>query len=99
MCLVVVLDGKAVGVQDLIGDQFPTYGSLVSFSWLSADVRRRGLGTEMRAAVLHLAFEGFGATEATTEAFLDNAGSNGVSRSIGYDENGWRGRRAAVSRP
>ncbi|MFD1338922.1 GNAT family N-acetyltransferase [Microbacterium lemovicicum] len=92
---VVLVDGRAVGMQDLIGDQFGTYGTVASFSWLSSDMRRQGVGTEMRQAILHFAFEGVGATEATTEAFLDNSGSNGVSRSVGYEENGvgWATRR------
>lgn len=92
---VVMVAGRPVGMQDLIGDRFGTYGTVASFSWLSTDLRRRGVGREMRQAVLHLAFEGLGATEATSEAFLDNAGSNGVSRSIGYRENGvaWASRR------
>ena len=34
----------------------------------------------MRSAILHLAFDGLGAAEAHSEAALDNAGSNGVSR-------------------
>lgn len=53
----VVLDGQPVGMQELIGDHFDTYGTVVSVSWLSSDVRRRGIGTEMRQAILHLAFE------------------------------------------
>lgn len=92
---VVIVDGHAVGMQDLIGDRFSTYGTVVSFSWLSSDLRGRRLGKEMREAVLHLAFDGLGAKEAGTEAFLDNPGSNGVSRSVGYAENGvaWATRR------
>jgi RimJ/RimL family protein N-acetyltransferase len=42
----------------------------------------------MRAAILAFAFDGLGALVAETEAFLDNAASNGVSRALGYDENG-----------
>jgi RimJ/RimL family protein N-acetyltransferase len=92
---VVLVNGQPVGIQDLIGDQFSAYRTVTSFSWLSIDLRRRGLGREMRQAILHLAFEGFGANEAATEAFLDNPGSNGVSRAIGYTENGvvWASRR------
>ena len=92
---VVLLDGEPVGMQDLIGDGFNTYGTVVSFSWLSSDLRHRGVGKEMRHAILHLAFEGLNATEATTEAFLDNRGSNGVSRALGYQDNGvaWATRR------
>jgi RimJ/RimL family protein N-acetyltransferase len=43
----------------------------------------------MRAAVLGFGFDGLGARLATTEAFLDNAPSNGVSRSLGYAEDGF----------
>lgn len=32
-----------------------------------------------RLAALHLSFDGFGAAEAASDAFLDNAGSNRVS--------------------
>ncbi len=42
----------------------------------------------MRQAILHLAFEGLNAAEATSEAFLDNPGSNGISRALRYTENG-----------
>jgi RimJ/RimL family protein N-acetyltransferase len=92
---VVMLEGAPVGMQDLIGSQFPTFGTVFSFSWLSSDVRQRGLGTEMRAAVLHLAFSGLNAKEAHSEAFFDNDGSNRVSERLGYRPNGitWATRR------
>lgn len=92
---VVMVDGAPVGMQDLIGDHFPTYGGVVTFSWLAASVRGRGLGREMREAVLHLAFDGLGAVEAESDAFVDNLGSNGVSRALGYEPNGtaWATRR------
>ncbi|MFD6072684.1 GNAT family N-acetyltransferase, partial [Amycolatopsis lurida] len=60
---VVVVDGEPVGMQDLIGTDFATFGTVTTFSWLGPGVRGRGLGKEMRQAVLHLAFEGFGARE------------------------------------
>ena len=47
-----------------------------------------GIGKEMRAAVLHLAFAGLGAQLAYSGSFEDNAASFGVSRSLGYVENG-----------
>lgn len=49
----------------------------------------------MRQSALHLAFDGLGAAEATSDAFIDNLGSNGVSRRLGYQENGvtWATRR------
>ena len=42
----------------------------------------------MRAAVLHLAFGGLGAREATSEAFTGNHPSNRVSQALGYEPNG-----------
>jgi RimJ/RimL family protein N-acetyltransferase len=49
----------------------------------------------MRAAVLHLAFAGLAAREATSEAFVDNHASNRVSQALGYQPNGtsWATRR------
>jgi RimJ/RimL family protein N-acetyltransferase len=88
LCFVVESDGEFVGMQDLIGLDFATYGTVTTFSWLAPDARGRGLGTEMRQAILHLAFDGFEAKEASSEAFTDNHASNAVSRSLGYAENG-----------
>ena len=45
-------------------------------SWLGRAFQGRGLGTEMRAAVLAFAFDGLCATAADSSAFLDNAASN-----------------------
>jgi len=44
----------------------------------------------MRAAVLHLAFAGFGATRAETAAWIDNPRSIAVTRGQGYRDNGER---------
>jgi RimJ/RimL family protein N-acetyltransferase len=85
---VVVVEGRPVGEQTLIGVDFATLGTVTTFSWLSVDERGRGLGHEMRAAILHLAFDGLGAKEATSDAFVDNRGSNAVSRRLGYEPNG-----------
>jgi RimJ/RimL family protein N-acetyltransferase len=86
--LVVVVDGRPVGVQDVIGPEYDDFRAVTTFSWLAAEQRGRGLGREMREAALHLAFEGLGAAEATSEAFVDNAGSNHVSEVLGYQANG-----------
>ena len=96
----VVCDGgEPVGVQDLIGNDFAALGTVESFSWLAPAVRGRGLGKEARAAILHLAFAGFGAREASSDAFTDNPGSNRVSEALGYTRNGttWATRRGEVA--
>jgi RimJ/RimL family protein N-acetyltransferase len=92
---VVMVDDSPVGMQDLIGTDFAVLGTVSTFSWLQPSFRRRGLGTEMRAAILHLAFAGLGAREASSEAFEDNGASNGVSSALGYEPNGttWATRR------
>lgn len=91
----VIVDGKPIGMQDVISSRFSTLGTLASFSWLSAVERRKGLGREMRSAILQLAFAGLNATEAHSDAFVDNVGSNRVSESLGYERNGmdWDTRR------
>jgi RimJ/RimL family protein N-acetyltransferase len=86
---VVMLDGRPVGEQTLSGMSFAALGTVTTFSWLSVDERGRGIGHEMRAAILHLAFEGLGAKEASSDAFVDNVGSNAVSRRLGYEPNGF----------
>src|SRR5581483_6286019 len=35
LCLVVEVDGELLGMQDLIAEEFPTYGAVTSFSWLA----------------------------------------------------------------
>jgi len=84
----VIADDEPIGMQDLIGDEFDSFGTVETSSWVSSDVRRRGIGTEMRSAILHLAFDGLGAKEAHSEAAVDNAGSNGISERLGYERNG-----------
>jgi RimJ/RimL family protein N-acetyltransferase len=92
---VVTLDGVPIGMQDLTGANFTAFGTVSTFSWLHPSRRNRGLGMEMRAAILHLAFAGLGAREATSEAFTDNHASNAVSKALGYQPNGtaWATRR------
>jgi RimJ/RimL family protein N-acetyltransferase len=99
---VVIVAGAPVGMQDLIGVDFASFGTVTTFSWLGPGHRGRGIGTEMRTAVLHLAFAGLAAREAASEAFTDNHASNRVSQKLGYEPNGtgWATRRgdAAVTK-
>jgi len=85
---VVIVDDEPIGMQDLIGDQFDTFGTVESSSWVSSDARQRGIGTEMRSAILHLAFEGLGAKEAHSTAAVANGASNRISELLGYERNG-----------
>jgi len=86
--LAVVAGGVPVGLQTLEAERFGARRSVKTGSWLGRAHQGRGLGTEMRAAVLHLAFAGLGAVRAESGAWHDNAASLGVSRRLGYQENG-----------
>jgi RimJ/RimL family protein N-acetyltransferase len=86
--LAVFLDGQAIGSQVLMAKNFKALREVETGSWLTGAVQGRGLGKEMRAAVLDLAFEGLGAEVARSGAFDANLASAGVSRSLGYRENG-----------
>ena len=94
----IVVDGRAVGTQEMTADAFPTVRTVSTFSWIARSHQRRGIGKESRAAILHLAFEALGAARATSEAFLDNVASMSVSRSLGYREDGttWTTRKGQV---
>jgi RimJ/RimL family protein N-acetyltransferase len=59
-----------------------------SGSWLARAFHGRGIGTEMPAALLALAFDGLGAHCATTGAFEDDPASARVSQKLGYAETG-----------
>ena len=86
--LMVEWEGRPIGAQTISGEEFPVHRTVDSGSWLGRAYQGRGFGKEMRAAVLAFAFDGLGATAATSAAFLDNAASNAVSRSLGYVEDG-----------
>jgi RimJ/RimL family protein N-acetyltransferase len=88
LTLAVVVDGRPIGAQDVFATQFPKLRSVETGSWLGLPYQGQGLGKEMRLAVLHLAFDGLGAFEAHSGAFDSNPRSIGVSRSIGYQDNG-----------
>ena len=88
-CLMaVVVDGSVVGAQDIVGKDFPSTKSVMTGSWLTQSRQGQGIGKEMRAAILHLAFAGLGAERAHTSAFADNERSLGVTRALGYEPNG-----------
>jgi RimJ/RimL family protein N-acetyltransferase len=82
------VDGAPVGVQDLFAKHFAVRRTVETGSWLVRRAQGRGIGTEMRAAVLHFAFAGLGAEEALSGSFADNPASATVSRHNGYEPNG-----------
>ena len=86
--MAVEFEGALVGVQTLEGEDFPRLRTVDSASWLVPDVRGRGVGVAMRIAVLGLAFDRLGAVAAISSATVGNAASLGVSRRIGYRDNG-----------
>jgi len=86
--LMVDWEGRPVGAQTISGEDFAIHRVVDSGSWLGLEFQGRGFGKEMRSAVMSFAFDGLGARAATSSAFLDNAASNAVSRSLGYAEDG-----------
>lgn len=84
----VVRDGVVVGTQEIGATDFAVLREIRTGSWLGLAYQGEGIGTEMRAAVLHLAFAGLGARWACSQAFADNAASLGVSRTLGYVDDG-----------
>jgi RimJ/RimL family protein N-acetyltransferase len=86
--LLVWADRRLVGTQGLVGDRFAADRRVATGSWLGREHQRQGIGTDMRAAVLELAFAGLGAQSAAS-AWLDgNEGSRRVSARLGYSEIG-----------
>jgi RimJ/RimL family protein N-acetyltransferase len=103
LSLAVLHDGKVVGRQDLMAAGFAVTREADTGSWLGLAHQGQGIGTEMRAAVLHLAFAGLGAASATSAAMTDNPRSLGVSRRLGYRPDGLtvasvRGRACTLQR-
>lgn len=86
--LVAFLDGRPIGVQQMRAKDFAALGEVHTGSWLGVEYQGFGYGTEMRLAVLHLAFAELGAEYALTASFVDNASSIGVSRKLGYRPDG-----------
>jgi len=84
----VELDGRSIGAQGLHANDFAIHRAVDTGSWLGRVYQGQGFGKEMRSAVLAFAFDGLGARIAESSAFLDNLASSGVSRALGYEDNG-----------
>ncbi len=80
--------GQPIGIQEVWATDFATLRVVETGSWLGRRHQGQGYGTEMRAGVLHLAFEGLGATAALSGALDGNEASRRVSEKLGYEPNG-----------
>ncbi len=101
--LAVIRDAVVVGSQGVGGRDFAVLREVHTGSWLGRRYQRQGIGTQMRAAVLQLAFDGLGAQCAVSAAFEDNLASLRVSSKLGYRDDGIerhlvRGRPALIRR-
>jgi RimJ/RimL family protein N-acetyltransferase len=80
--------GELLGLQELEAQDFAQLRVVDTASWLTPEARGLGLGKQMRRCVLALAFGPLQARNAVTSAWHDNHASLGVSRSLGYQDNG-----------
>jgi RimJ/RimL family protein N-acetyltransferase len=91
----VLVDDEVVGMCDLMTEQFASLREFTTGSWLGREFQGRGLGKEFRMAALTLGFDGLGAEYALTGMWHDNAPSQGVTESLGYE---FAGRRRRLRR-
>jgi RimJ/RimL family protein N-acetyltransferase len=82
------LEGQPAGVQMVTATNFRETRRVMTGSWLGQRFQGRGVGTEMRTAVLELAFRGLGAEVARSGAIDGNVASLRVSEKLGYREVG-----------
>ncbi len=90
---------RVIGIQALLAKDFAITREVSTRSWLGLAHQRLGFGTEMRAAVLMLAFDHLGATVARSGAYLDNPAALRLSEKLGYHRDGTNthARRGAVA--
>jgi RimJ/RimL family protein N-acetyltransferase len=83
--LAVWREGEPVGVQGVSAERFSSERRVVTGSWLGERHQGVGYGTEMRTAVLELAFSGLGAAVAVSGAIEGNRQSARVSEKLAYE--------------
>jgi RimJ/RimL family protein N-acetyltransferase len=76
--------GHPIGSQGMRAENFAEERVVDTGSWLGRRFQGQGLGTEMRAAVLELAFHELGAKAATSGSVFGNESSKRVSEKLGY---------------
>jgi RimJ/RimL family protein N-acetyltransferase len=82
------LNGELVGTQGFRAQDFAVTRTGETGSWLARRFQNRGTGTRMRRVVCAFVFDGLGAVEITSGAFVDNPASLAVSAKVGYRPNG-----------
>ena len=82
--LLTFLSGHPIGSQGMRAENFTEQRVVDTGSWLGRRFQGQGLGTEMRAAVLELAFRELGAEAATSGSVFGNDSSKRVSEKLGY---------------
>jgi RimJ/RimL family protein N-acetyltransferase len=80
----VFLSGRPIGSQGMRADDFPTRREVDTGSWLGRAFQGQGIGTEMRTALLELAFSVLSAEAALSGSVLGNESSKRVSEKLGY---------------
>lgn len=86
--LVVVFQGKPIGVQSIHSTDFPQIRTVRTGSWITRSMQGKGIGTRVRRMILQLCFESLNARRAETSAYLDNKPSQSVTEKLGYERNG-----------
>jgi RimJ/RimL family protein N-acetyltransferase len=86
--LIAFLQGRPIGSQTVGAEDFASAREVGTGSWLGQAFQRRGLGTEMRTAVLELAFHELGARVALSASMFGNEASKRVSEKLGYEITG-----------
>jgi RimJ/RimL family protein N-acetyltransferase len=81
-------DEGLIGTQGVEANEFAATRVAQTGSWLGQRFQGRGYGTEMRAAVLELAFAGLGAELSMSGALEGNVASTRVSEKLGYEPAG-----------
>jgi RimJ/RimL family protein N-acetyltransferase len=91
----VFVEERPIGIQAIRGDDFRTERTVHSSSWLGQRFQRKGYGTEMREAILELAFVGLGAVAARSGVVDGTVASARISAKLGYVDSGeaWHVRR------
>lgn len=81
-------EGEVVGCQGFSTRDYLVTRTGETGSWLGRVHHGRGIGTRMRQAICAFVFDELEAEEITSGAFTDNPASLGVSRKVGYRDNG-----------